>query len=103
MVKKELPHSHILIWRKLKIIRRADVDKIISAELLDKVDDPEFFETIKTQLIHGLCGDINPDSHCMQDKKCSKRYPKAYLQENQTEIDGYPHYRRKIEEWSAIN
>ena len=56
--KRGLLHSQILIWGKLKI-RGEDVDKIISAELPDIVDDPELFETITTQLIHGLCGVTN--------------------------------------------
>ena len=64
--------------------------KIISAALPDKDDDPELFETIKTQLIHGLCGVINPDLPCMQDKKCIKQYSKPYLRETQTDNDVYP-------------
>ena len=55
-----------LIWCKLKI-KGENVDKIISAEMLDKDDDTELFETIKTQLIHGPCVVINPDLPCMQD------------------------------------
>ena len=66
--------------------------KIISAELNDKDDDPELFETIKNQLIHGVCGVINPDSPWMQDKKCIKQYAKAYLQKTQTDNNGYSIY-----------
>ena len=58
-------------------------------------DDPELFETIKTQLIHGPYRVINPDSLCLQDKKWIKRYPKAYLRETPTDNDGYPIYRRR--------
>ena len=29
------------------------------------------------------------------DKKCIKRYPKAYLRETQTDNDRYPLYRRR--------
>ena len=88
------PPSHTLIWCKVKISGE-EVDKIISVELSDKDDDPELFETIKNQLIHGLYRFINPDSSCMQDKKCIKRYPKAYLQETQTDNDGYSLYCRR--------
>ena len=76
--KRGLPHSQTLIWCKLKI-RGKYVDKIISTELPDKDDDPELFETIKTQLIHGLCRVINPDSPCMQEK-CIKQYPNLMLE-----------------------
>lgn len=37
--------------------------------------------------MHGPCGAIRPDSHCMQD-------PNVYLQETQTENEGYPRYHR---------
>ena len=95
---RNLPPSHILIWCKLRISGE-DVDKIISAELPDKDDDPELHEIIKTQLIHDPCGVFNPDSPCMPDKKCIKRYPKTYLQKTQTDNDGYPLYRiRKPED-----
>lgn len=36
-------------------IKAEVVDKIISTELPDKYDNPELFEIIKTQLIHGQC------------------------------------------------
>ena len=88
------PHSHTLIWCKLKI-RSEDVDKIISAELPDEEYDPELFETIKAQPIHSPRGVIHPDSPCMQDKKCIKRYLKACLRETQTDNDSYILYRRR--------
>ena len=58
--------SRTSIWCNQKI---RGGDKIISAELPDKDDNPELFETIKTQLIPDPCGVINPDSPCMQDEE----------------------------------
>lgn len=45
-------------------------------------------------MIHGPCGSINPNSSCMKDGKCSKRYPRQLLHDTQTGEDGYPRYRR---------
>ena len=44
--------------------------------------------------LHGLCGCINPNSPCMQDSRCSKKYPKQYMAETQLGADSYPLYRR---------
>lgn len=50
-------------------------------------------------MIHGPCGNINPNSPCMQNGICTKKYPRDLLAETQTGIDGYPIYkRRKIED-----
>lgn len=51
--KRGNPHCHTLICCKLKI-RDEDIDKIISAELPDKYDNSELFQTIKTQQIQIL-------------------------------------------------
>ena len=68
MEKESPPPSYTLNWCKLKI-KVENVDKIISAELPDIDGDPKVFETIKTQMIHDLCGVINSNSPSMQDKK----------------------------------
>ncbi|XP_054091728.1 uncharacterized protein LOC128923495 [Zeugodacus cucurbitae] len=46
-------------------------------------------------MIHGPCGAINPQSPCMVDGKCSKRYPRKLTAETVTGNDGYPLYRRR--------
>jgi hypothetical protein len=45
-------------------------------------------------MIHGPCGTKNPNSPCMVDGKCTKRFPRPYVKETQTADDGYPLYRR---------
>lgn len=71
--KRGLPHAHILIWKYDKL-QPNQVDEIISAELPNKEEDPELYFTIKSHMIHGPCGSINPNSPCMRDGKCTKRY-----------------------------
>ncbi|XP_013793958.1 uncharacterized protein LOC106478000 [Limulus polyphemus] len=40
-------------------------------------------------MIHGPCGTLNPNSSCMIDGKCSKRYPRALVSNTVTGNDGY--------------
>jgi hypothetical protein len=99
--KRGLPHAHMLIWLKNKI--KADqIDSVISAELPDPERDPRLFEIIIKTMIHGPCGSINPNSPCMENKKCTKRYPKQLLRDTETGDDGYPSYRRRSSEDGGI-
>ena len=95
--KRGLPHTHTLVWCVNKI-PTSQMDDMICAELPDPHADPILYETIKTQMLHGPCGTINPASLCMENGKCKKRYPRAALQETQTGHDGYPRYRRRLPE-----
>lgn len=92
--KRGLPHAHILIWVKSKT-QPTQLDDIICAETPNQKDDPVLYETIKKHMIHGPCGICNLKSPCMVDKKCTKRYPRTFVQETQTGGDGYPLYRRR--------
>lgn len=95
--KRGLPHAHILIWLQEKI-RPDRIDDIISAEFPVKEEDPLLFEIISKNMVHGPCGEHNNQSPCMVNGKCSKRYPRDFLQETQTGDDGYPKYRRRSPE-----
>lgn len=92
--KRGLPHAHILIWLAQKI-RPEEIDKIINAEIPDQNIDPELFQIVKTNMIHGPCGNLNMTSPCMENGKCTKRFPKDFLQDTITGVDGYPLYRRR--------
>ncbi|RCN48933.1 hypothetical protein ANCCAN_05042 [Ancylostoma caninum] len=92
--KRGLPHAHVLIWLKDKI-HPTQIDAIISAEIPNPEQDPGLFEIVTKSMIHGPCGSLNPTSPCMKDRKCSKRYPREFIQETQTGNDGYPLYRRR--------
>lgn len=92
--KRGLPHAHILIWLVDKI--QADqVDDIICAEIPNPESDCDMHHIIITNMINGPCGVNNPQSPCMTDGKCSKRYPRNMTNETITGIDGYPLYRRR--------
>lgn len=95
--KRGLPHSHTLLWLEEKI-RPNQIDLAISAELPDPELDPRLYNIIKTHMIHGPCGSINPNSPCMKNGRCTKRFPKNLVAETLTGEDGYPSYRRRSAE-----
>lgn len=95
--KRGLPHAHILIWLKDKIVPN-QIDTIISAELPDPQIDPRLFEIVEKNMIHGPCGSLNRNSPCMKDGKCTKQYPRNFSRDTQAGRDGYPQYRRRSPE-----
>ncbi|CAK1599932.1 unnamed protein product [Parnassius mnemosyne] len=92
--KRGLPHAHILLWLKDKA-RPNDVDSLISAEIPEPIADPVLYDIVITHMIHGPCDAFNGNAPCMQDGRCTKRYPKALVDETVTGHDGYPLYRRR--------
>ncbi|XP_023247714.1 uncharacterized protein LOC111643757, partial [Copidosoma floridanum] len=92
--KRGLPHVHILLWLKTKI-QPDEIDKIISAELPDPQQDPLLFSIISKSMIHGPCGEFNMASPCMDNGKCTKKFPRNFVKETLTADDGYPTYRRR--------
>ncbi len=75
------------------------IDQLVSAELPDQHNDPILFELVKSHMVHGPCGDLNPRSPCMDDRLegriCTKNYPKEFCQQSLVNEDGYPKYRRR--------
>ena len=61
-----------------KLETAEDIDGLISADFPDPVVDPEVHEIIKTYMIHGPCGILNPNSPCMKDGKCTKKFPNTF-------------------------
>lgn len=92
--KRGLPHVHILLWLEQQV-NPNKIDTFISAELPDPREDSILFAIVSSNMIHGPCGAFNPQSPCMKDGKCTKRFPKRFLNNTQTGDDGYPSYRRR--------
>ena len=94
--KRGLPHCHLLLWLSAEHRITPDkIDDVICAEIPDPSIDPELNQIVMSNMVHGPCGCINPNSPCMQDGHCSKRYPKQYMSETQLGADSYPLYRRR--------
>ena len=92
-----MPHAHILLWfsNEDKPRTTEDYDRIVCAEIPDVNKNPRLFETVTSQLIHGPCGQLNPNCVCMIDRLCNKYFPKEYCVETTALEDGYPVYRRR--------
>ncbi|KAK1374491.1 hypothetical protein POM88_030684 [Heracleum sosnowskyi] len=94
--KRGLPHVHMLIWldsnSKKNLI--ANVDKFVSAEIPDPVEDPVGYEAVKAFMIHGPCGAERMKSPCMKDFKCIRHFPKKYCARTTYDECGFPIYKR---------
>ena len=70
-----------------------DIDKPISAQWPDPVTQPKLFATVKSCMIHGPCGTINPQAPCMDAGRCTKHYPNPFCESTHMYDDGYPNYK----------
>lgn len=86
-----LPHVHSLFWMDEadQLQSGDDVDRVISAELPNKDEDPALYKIVTERLLHGPCGEHRPDCDwqcrehnpkcpCMADGVCSKGFPKRF-------------------------
>ena len=97
--KRGLPHCHLLQWLIPEHKITPDkIDDVICAEIPDPMVDPELHQIVISNMVHGPCGSINPDSPCMEDGRCSKSYPKQFKADTQLRADSYPLYRRRSPE-----
>ncbi|GBP47306.1 hypothetical protein EVAR_38071_1 [Eumeta japonica] len=71
------------------------VDDIICAKIPEPLADPELYDAVSTNMIHGPCGAIDPQSPCIVNGKCLKRYPRQLTAETITGNDGNPLNRRR--------
>ena len=101
--RKGLHHTHTLITLEAVPRNPEDVDRMISAEIPDKMLNPELFKIIVKNNIHGPCGAINKQSPCMEvDDRgrlfCTKEFPKSFQDETSLTEFTYPKYRRRSPE-----
>ena len=96
--KRGLPHMHLLIFLAQQDKPRTpqDIDRLVSAEIPDPQEQPELYQKVRKHMIHGPCGEMNPNCICMQDGHCKKNFPKPLnVGEMQYDVDGFPLYRRR--------
>jgi len=72
--KREMPHTHIIIWLHDKITSAENVN-MICAEISRANVDKDLYAVVIKNMIHGPCSTLNPNSPCMVHRKCSDRYP----------------------------
>ena len=85
--KRGLPHAYLLLWpkRKCKIPPNA-IATVASAEIPDRIIDPQLYTIFTSNVIHGPCGEHNPSSVGMKNGPCSKGLPKPFLKHNEQGI-----------------
>lgn len=103
--KRGLPHLHLLLFLDNyhgNFATADHIDQLISAELPDRLREPELYEIVSKCMMHGPCGFHNPKSPCMKEDSlgnsiCSKQYPKKFHPTTVVNNDGYPTYRRRMD------
>ncbi|XP_019172007.1 PREDICTED: uncharacterized protein LOC109167446 [Ipomoea nil] len=95
--KRGLPHAHILLFLANNN-RNADsnfIDTIISAEIPNKEVDQQYYDVVEEFMVHGPCGHVRKQSPCMVNGKCSKHFPKKFVDSSNFDENGYPIYKRR--------
>ncbi|GJR22636.1 DNA helicase [Tanacetum coccineum] len=95
--KRGLPHCHTLLWvdSSSKIRDAAQIDKYISAELPDPVEDPKGYKVVSKLMMHGPCGVANPSASCTEKGIYNKHFPKMYNDKTFFDTNGHTHYQRR--------
>jgi hypothetical protein len=95
--KRGLPHAHIFIFfiEDYKPHTIEDVDRMISAKLLNLETNKLAHETVARCMMHGPCEVAFPNAPCMEEGKCKKQYPRKFQSEMVTDVNRYPIYRRR--------
>ncbi|XP_057297346.1 uncharacterized protein LOC130627125 [Hydractinia symbiolongicarpus] len=94
--KRGLPHCHMLVnlCNEHKLRTADDIDISICAEIPDPADQ-NLYEIVKSTMVHGPCGYLNPNSSCMKEGNCSKNFSKEFSNSTILNANGYPLYRRR--------
>ncbi|XP_019154338.1 PREDICTED: uncharacterized protein LOC109150817 [Ipomoea nil] len=95
--KRGLLHAHILLFlgKTKEVSQVVTLDKIISAEIPDENTDVEYYKAVEEFMMHGPCGKTRSNSPCMVNGRCSKHFPKRFVECSTFDDDGYPVYRRR--------
>ncbi|XP_019152280.1 PREDICTED: uncharacterized protein LOC109149095, partial [Ipomoea nil] len=94
--KRGLPHAHILLFlaNHRGSVAATDLDNFISADIPSELCDPEYHKAVEEFMMHGPCGTCRKNSPCMVNGRCSKYYPKKFVEKSTMDEEGYPVYRR---------
>nr|XP_009804789.1 PREDICTED: uncharacterized protein LOC104249954 [Nicotiana sylvestris] len=93
--KRGLPYAHILLFLHNKYPNVGDIDQIIFAEIPDESVDPYYYKVVKNFMMHGPCGSARKSSPCMRNGRCTKHFPKKFVENTTIDEDGYPVYKRR--------
>lgn len=88
---------HILLFLEPsdKITTIEQIDSFISAEIPSQETAPRLNKLVQGYMMHGPCGENHKRCPCIIDKKCSKYYPRPFIDKTTLDNEGYPTYRRR--------
>ncbi len=87
----------MIILRSEDKIRDTDqLDQLIKAQLPDLNDSKQkkLYKLVTNHMLHGPCGINNEKAPCMENNKCTKKFPKDFSEETLIYDNGYPLYSR---------
>jgi hypothetical protein len=99
--KRGLPHAHVLFTldQNDKFMTYDDIDDVIRAEIPDSNTEPELYKLVTEKMMHGPCGENNPNAPCMREKngvkKCRFNFPHEFTEKTELKEDGHVNYRRR--------
>ncbi|XP_019197682.1 PREDICTED: uncharacterized protein LOC109191476 [Ipomoea nil] len=67
----------------------------VAGEIPDEKKDAEYYQAVEEFMMHGPCGKARTNSPCMVNARCSKHFPKRFVDSSTFDDDGYPVYRRR--------
>ncbi len=91
--KRSLKHVHLLTILQQHITPEW-IDKVVWAVIPDESKMPKLHKIVTTCMIHGPCGEFNPNAPCMINGKCKSGYPKPYREYTSLSEDGFALYAR---------
>lgn len=94
--KRGLPHTHILdiFCPEDKLSETYIANEAISTEVTNLMREPELYELVKSNTVHGPRGDVKPNSACITSVYAKKYYPKqhsdkTYISDNMSPFNGW--------------
>ncbi|XP_031090985.1 uncharacterized protein LOC115995982 [Ipomoea triloba] len=95
--KRGLPHAHILLFLRSNKFDSSprSIDEFISAKIPDQEIDKDYHKAVEEFMLHGPCGVARSNSPCMVNGRCTKYFPKRFVDSSSFDADGYPIYRRR--------
>ncbi|GKC30422.1 hypothetical protein Tco_1037716 [Tanacetum coccineum] len=73
----------------------SQIDKYISAEIPDPVQDPKGYKLVTELIMHEPYGVANSHASCMQEGSCNKHFPKKYNDTTLFDTNGHTQYQRR--------
>ena len=91
--KRGLPHAHIILFLKphAKLYTPNQIDSLMSTEF--SVDNPKLLDLIIKFMVHGPCGQYNPNAPCMDHNTCVRGFPKPFMEHTTVTNDSYARTR----------